>query len=236
MAFWCSADQQQGYIGGLAKPVAWRRISEWPVVFDLDEWDLWMIDEVSISFRNIHGAFPELNRLPSNSITPTQLWNVLVCGIGAPIITTLMIRGARMERLPMFRSLLQPLLIFCEIDPDKNLMGDKVFRRSFIRKEVLEVLEDLGTRIDTIAWYDVGAEETFHYLKTIKNKRDLYRPECPIVVYAPIPSWEKAINELISSRLGRPMSGGPEIVYEEITQAIKTKGDIDPYGYLQKLP
>lgn len=232
MAHWLPAHEHQASRHRLYDIV---RLSEWPVSYDLDQWSLAAVDQISITLANVQDDVSD--KTPPPAFAPSRLWNVLACGAAAPILATMLNQGARIAQAESTdETLLAPFLVICEFHSDKHIMGTSRFMKSFARTEVLAILEDLQTNLAAIAWYDVGGQDTLDYLNTIKHKRRLFRAGCPIVVYKPIPTLEEAIKEFNDLRDGRMGLAISQVqVYNEIRHASITKEDIDPYGYLHQL-
>lgn len=232
MRTWLSASAQQKTTTEVEPDRT--RLGVWPVLLPRDRRRLWAIDQVSIMLQSVGSNLEPLLVVREPDIVPRRWWNILACGFGAPITASMLFIGARLFE-PCSR-MFEPLLLFYEINPDYNLLGEGAVPGGLTRSDVLTLLADEETTVDALVWYDIGAPESFRYLQEIKRLREAHRAHCRLIVLEPFSHPAEAIHEFAQLRSGK--SGlviGARNLYAEVLHSIRSRRDSDPSGYLSRL-
>jgi len=218
----------------LPAPPEVRRISEWPTGYPVGTYRLSRIDPFSITISRPNYAGTDQVGEPVDEYInegPASHWNVLACGLGAPIVAEMLRVGSHLagRRCPGFGD----LIILTEIHPELNLPWDSAFPAGLDPEKLARVLLDPETILHAIVSYDVDSKPAAEELKRFREVRDVFRPECPLVVLTRFPNVQVALGEfrsIVARRSGIVQEAAH--LYHEVRNAIVTQEDSDPSGYL----
>jgi hypothetical protein len=211
-----------------------RRISEWPCGYAPGTFVLSHIDPFSITIVRPHAQVPDSltgNDGPRQNVGPKARLNILACGLGAPVISEMLLVGSYLAN-PRCQGL-EDLVVLTEIHPELNLPWNGSFPAGLDPYHLAHVLVDSDTRIDAIVSYDIDSKDAARELKRIREVRDLYRPHCRFVVQTRFPTVDTALREFGEIRTRRAgITAAAFNLYQEVITALMTQTDIDPDGYL----
>lgn len=211
-----------------------RRISEWPSGYFPGTFLLSHIDPFSITIVKPDFAIPDEAGGPGRERVnegPTFRFNVLACGLGAPVVAEMLRVGSYLAN-PRCQGL-EDVVVLTEIHPELNLPWNSSFPAGLDPENLARTLLDPQTVIHAIVSYDINTEAAAAELKQFRDIRDVYRPECSIVVLRRFPGVDVALGEFRTIRVRKSgMSRAAYDLYVEVVNAIMNQKDSDPDGYL----